>query len=111
MIKLLICISSIIMLISCKSKNTADSHDHSTHDRGTTSGAWTEQYKQNFLDQCITGGTANFFEGDSVKAKSYCDCMLEKMQQAYPNTDTLNNMTMAEMQQRMSNMVNDCLPK
>lgn len=110
MIKILICFCTLIIFLSCKSKTTVDFHDHS-QDLGTTSGAWTEQYKQTFLDQCIKGGTDNFFQGDSVKAKTYCDCMLQKMQTAYPNTDTLNNMTMAQMQQRMQNMVDDCLPK
>ena len=110
MFKLFVCIGSI-MLICCKSKTTVDAHDHTTDTEVSTSGAWTERYKKTFLDQCITGGTANFFQGDSVKAKAYCNCMLEKMERAYPNTDTLNNMTMTEMQQKMQDMVDDCLPK
>lgn len=43
---------------------------------------WTENDKQTFMGGCMNGALK---EMDPEKAKAYCSCMLEKVQNRYPN--------------------------
>lgn len=43
---------------------------------------WTDSDKQNFMGGCMNGALKDM---DPEKAKAYCSCMLEKVQQRYPN--------------------------
>ena len=43
---------------------------------------WTDQDRRNFLGGCLKGA---FLEMDSTKAKSYCNCMLDKIEKRYPD--------------------------
>ena len=47
---------------------------------------WTREDKDSFLGGCVNGALKDMGE---TKAKSYCNCMLEKLQKRYPNASDL----------------------
>jgi len=47
---------------------------------------WTNEDEQQFKGGCLKGA---FKDMDSVKAKSYCDCMLQQVKKRYPNPSDL----------------------
>ena len=57
------CIIVLIVLSSCKQ-------------------GWTQKDQQEFMGGCINGALKEMGE---TKAKSYCGCMLQKIQERYPN--------------------------
>jgi hypothetical protein len=57
------CILGIMIVSSCKQ-------------------GWTQKDKQEFLGGCINGALKDM---GAARAKSYCDCMLQKIQGRYPN--------------------------
>lgn len=48
---------------------------------------WTEQDKATFVSGCVNGAVKDM---DSTKAKQYCQCMLQKMEERYPDPSTLS---------------------
>ncbi|MGN6400752.1 MAG: hypothetical protein ACTHMD_09870 [Flavisolibacter sp.] len=44
--------------------------------------AWTQKDKETFMGGCVNGALK---EMDEAKARSYCSCMLQKLQARYPN--------------------------
>lgn len=52
--------------------------------------AWIQEDKDAFYDACIED--ANTWVGDPAKAKQYCDCVVIKVMERYPNVnDALDN--------------------
>ena len=47
---------------------------------------WTGKDKEEFYGGCVKGALKDMTED---KAKSYCNCMLEKVQKRYPNVSAL----------------------
>jgi hypothetical protein len=43
---------------------------------------WTMADEQQFTGGCLKGA---FKDMDSIKARSYCDCMLQQVKKRYPN--------------------------
>jgi hypothetical protein len=53
-------------------------------------GSWDNEDKQAFYGDCLE--QANTWAGSQDKAKSYCDCVVEKMMKKFPNeTDALEH--------------------
>ena len=46
---------------------------------------WSQEDKDMFYQSCIDD--ANTWAGSPDKAKTYCDCMIEKMMQKYPSVN------------------------
>ena len=44
--------------------------------------AWTQKDKEDFVGGCVNGALKEMGE---AKARSYCSCMLQKLQKRYPN--------------------------
>jgi hypothetical protein len=61
---------------------------------------WPEAEKKAFIENCEKNGSAM---GD--KAKSYCACMLEKVEAKYPNASKAGELDM----NTMMDMAKDCL--
>jgi hypothetical protein len=52
--------------------------------------AWIQEDKDAFYDACIED--ANTWVGDPAKAKQYCECVVIKVMDRYPNVnDALDN--------------------
>jgi hypothetical protein len=81
---------------------------NTTNTTSTTSGdgGWTSEYKQTFMNQCVQGSTAQM---GADKSNAYCSCMYDKLKAKYPVADSLNNMSMAQMQENMKDLAVDCL--
>src|SRR6478672_7378422 len=75
-------------VISCKNSKTT-SH-------------WSKADVDAFTTNCVNGASANM---GADKAKSYCDCMLGKIESKYPKADDAGKMEM----NAMTEMAKDCI--
>lgn len=55
---------------------------------------WSSEQKDAFFEMCYNG-TASQFEPDV--AENYCNCMLEKIMEKYPDPESIDDITMEEM--------------
>lgn len=55
-----------------------------------TSSLWSTKDREEFLEDCIDSAKEHLEE---AKAKSYCECMLFKVEQRYPNPDNTSELT------------------
>lgn len=54
---------------------------------------WPDADQKAFMDSCVPGAAEN----PSIDANKYCNCMLEKIMDKYPNPKDAEKMTMADM--------------
>lgn len=56
-------------------------------------GAWVQEDKDAFYEACVDD--ANTWTGDPAKSKQYCECVMIKVMERYPNVnDALDNIEM-----------------
>ena len=55
-----------------------------------TESHWDTKNREAFLSDCVNSAKANLGDG---KAKSYCECMLFKVEQHYPNPQDVKELT------------------
>ena len=71
------------------------------------SGNWTKVQREEFLTECIN--TAKESKGEE-KSKSYCECMLFKIEKMYPNADDASRITEADLKsESWQKIIKDCL--
>jgi len=58
--------------------------------RSCIGGTWKKSEREEFVTSCINSAKANLGE---TKAKSYCECMLFKIEKIYPNADDATKIT------------------
>lgn len=69
-------------------------------------GQWLPKDRSDFLTDCIDAAKASLGE---VKAKSYCECMLFKTEQKYPDPADAGAITEADLQTpAWKKMIKDC---
>jgi ATP-dependent Lon protease len=69
--------------------------------------SWTKSQREEFLSECIN--TAKESKGQE-KAKSYCECMLFKIEKKYPNADDASNITEADLKsESWQKIIKGCL--
>lgn len=95
------------LLTACKDdkKSTETTGiDTTTTTTTTTNGAmmWDEQTKAAFITNCTKESKAQM---DEEAARTYCECMLEKIVAKYSSPADANNMTIQETQ----DMARDCV--
>jgi len=86
--KLLIILFAASLITGCKGKKAAK--------------GWSDKDKTDFTTNCVKGATAGMGED---KAKSYCSCMLDKIEVKYPTATDAGNLDMNSM----TEMAKDCL--
>jgi hypothetical protein len=111
--KLSICLIAIIFLTACNNlktkslskeasyqKNNVVTHDlttvkqvEETEETLFETNQWNKNNKEIFIENCISVAEKNV---GNDKAKQVCDCLLEKMKQAYPNPNDMMNMAEGE---------------
>ncbi len=64
--------------------------------------AWSSSDQKEFMDNCVPGASSSLGQ---AKATTYCDCMLTKIIQEYPNSQNAANMPKS----RMTQLAADCL--
>lgn len=64
--------------------------------------SWSADQQNAFYEICYAGTVENF---DTVVAESYCKCMLAAIMEKYPDPESIENISTAEMEQ----FANDCL--
>ncbi len=57
---------------------------------------WDETNKTEFMEQCFAGAVKEF-KKDTIKAKAYCACMLNKIEDRYPIPDSAGTMSYNDM--------------
>jgi hypothetical protein len=68
-----------------------------------TAGDWPEVEKQGFMDECVKGAAVSLGE---ESARNYCDCMLTKVIEKYPNVDDAMGLSVEEMGKMAEGCVN-----
>jgi hypothetical protein len=70
--------------------------------KGKAKSSWSKEEKDSFTTNCVNGATAGM---GADKAKSYCDCMLGKIEEKYPKAAEAGNLDVNSM----TEMAKDCL--
>lgn len=70
----------------------------------SNSASWTASEQREFMDNCTPGASKSL--GTSA-ATDYCDCMMKKLMQEYPNSADVGNVSKSHM----SSLASDCLRK
>ncbi len=86
--KLVIILFVTSMFVACKGKS------------GTAQ--WPQKEKDAFNEQCVKGAETSMGE---AKAKSYCSCMLTKIEAKYPEAANASKLDVATM----TEMAKDCV--
>ena len=68
-----------------------------------SSGNWSAFDQKEFMDNCTPGASKTLGTG----ATDYCDCMLKKLMNEYPNSQDVGNVSQAHMKE----LATDCLKK
>ena len=84
--------------------NNSNSSNNSTYNNTTTTANWTEADKREFMNNCTPGASKTL---GTSGATDYCDCMMRKLMQEYPNSADVGNVS----QTHMSALAADCLKK
>ena len=73
-----------------------------------TGGTWTKPDREEFVSNCTR--TAKEGGLSEVKAKSYCECMLFKVEKRYPNANDLSKVTTDDFKSEYwQKLINNCL--
>ena len=89
--KKLLLIAAVVLMASCGKSG-----------KDKTAKKWSDEDRKAFTENCVSSAAMNM---DSSVAKSYCDCMLNKMMDKYPVADSAMNITMDQMM----TMAQDCM--
>jgi hypothetical protein len=103
--KLLSIALALSLFTACNNDKKADKDADTTTTtttNTTTPTGWDEGNRSAFISKCIEGTKAQMTDD---KAKSYCSCMLDKLEARYPVADSTSNMTMTQM----SELAKDCV--
>lgn len=65
--------------------------------------SWTQKDKDEFINSCTNSAAKSMTE---TKARSYCSCMLQKVQKRYPNPGDTKYI---KQDKALYSMANDCL--
>ena len=81
-----------------------DNEDDTDNDEDTDSRGWSSSDRSQFMNTCVSESQRNLSES---QARSYCSCMMGKLEKKYPNSDDAKNLTQSDLLQ----MAQDCLGK
>lgn len=73
----LVLLFGIIILPGCKTKSNVRGDNNAN-----SSGSWSKQYRNNFIQDCIDKASENISASQAFKD---CNCMTEKVEAKYPN--------------------------
>lgn len=91
------CVSNSNSTQSNPSYNQQNNSNNSTQ-------SWSVSDQREFMDNCTPGASKSM---GSAAAYNYCDCMLKKLMQEYPNSADVGNVSKSHM----SELASDCLRK
>ena len=93
------------MRTGCNSSTTqSNPGDQTTNNNNTYTSNWSAADQKEFLDNCVPGASRTL---GSNEAYNYCDCMMRKLMQEYPNSSTVGNVS----KEHMSALAQECLRK
>ena len=84
-----------VMKVGCNASSQSQNNNQSN------SGSWSYAVQKQFMDDCIPAASSSLGQ---VKATTYCDCMMTKLMQEYPNSEDAVNMP----KNRMSQLATEC---
>lgn len=82
-------------------EDNSEDEDESNYRKSSSKG-WSSAEKNTFMSTCVDGAKSSM--GQS-KATSYCNCMMDKIEEIYPDANDAEKMD----QQKMMEMAQDCL--
>ena len=85
-------------------QNNSNNSNNYNNSNNSNSGSWTASEQREFMDNCTPGASKSL--GTSA-ATDYCDCMMKKLMQEYPNSADAGNVSKTHM----SSLAADCLRK
>lgn len=88
------------MRVGCNTNATSQTNP----DQVNTSGGWSAAEQKEFMDICTPGAAKSMGTGT---AADYCDCMLKKLMQEYPNSGEVDKVSKSHM----TELAKDCLKK
>ncbi len=83
-------------------KGGCNTSNQSQNNNQSNNSVWSSPDQKEFMDNCVPGASSSLGQ---AKANTYCDCMLTKIMQEYPNSQNAANMPKS----RMTQLANDCL--
>lgn len=94
------------MKVGCVSSNTTQSNPSYTQPNNNSnnynSANWSASDQREFMDNCTPGASKSL---GTTAATNYCDCVMRKLMQAYPNSADVGNVSKSEM----SALAQDCI--
>lgn len=81
-----------------KKKTLTDDDDTGNEENDNTTGTWTTAQRVNFMEGCVAVASKN----NPAKAKSYCACMMGKIEPLYPDYDEFNRTFTSEEATRIA---------
>ena len=87
-------------------ENTNDRNNDEPSDNGNTGGSWGSANEDVFVSNCVSSA-ASSGTFTKAQAKSYCSCMLEKLERKYPNPEDIKDMD--ENDPVMLRMAKECV--
>ena len=87
-----------VMKVGCNASSQSQNNNQSNNN----SGGWSFTDQKEFMDNCVPGASSSLGQ---AKATTYCDCMMTKIMQEYPNSQDAANMSKS----RMSQLATDCI--
>jgi hypothetical protein len=70
---------------------------------------WPEKDKNDFLNSCIESSLPN--TNDRTVSQTYCSCMLDKLQQEYPDIERVKTLTDDDINTVLEKYKDGCLPR
>ncbi|MBL0152533.1 MAG: hypothetical protein IPP93_03200 [Chitinophagaceae bacterium] len=83
-----------------------DRNNDEPSDNGNTGGSWGSANEDVFVSNCVSSA-ASSGTFTKAQAKSYCSCMLEKLERKYPNPEDISGMD--ENDPVMLRMAKECV--
>lgn len=90
------------MRVGCAPNTSTQSNQSNQSYNNSGGGSWSMTDQREFMANCTPGASTSL---GTSGANDYCDCMLKKLMQAYPNSADVGNVS----KEQMSTLAQDCI--
>ncbi len=93
----LLLILCVFLTFACKQKNSTNNNNteaSNNSNASTTAKKWSQKDIDTFIDQCVQNSSENLNAGEAI---AYCRCVQQKVQNKYPDIQSVSRISKAEM--------------